>query len=81
MNKPLRCLDRIAICLNAGNHLNDGGRRMFLKNLAGLESRQISIEGNLRRMKKQIPSLTLPLHTGPPVLLVRWKHRIHPGQR
>jgi hypothetical protein len=82
MDKPLRCLHRVVICLDAGNHLNDGGRRVFLKNLASLEYRQISIEGKLRRTKiKQIPSLTLPLHTVLPVLLVRWKHQIHPGQR
>lgn len=81
MNKPLRCLHRIVICLDAGNHLNDGGRRVFLKNLASLESRQISIQGKLRRIIKQIPSLTLPLRTVPRVLLVRWKHQIRPGQR
>lgn len=78
MDKPLRCLHRIVICLDAGNHLNDGGRRVFLKNLASLESRQISIQG---RIIKQIPSLTLPLRTVPRVLLVRWKHQIRPGQR
>jgi hypothetical protein len=81
MDKPLRCLHRIVICLDAGNHLNDGGRRVFLKNLASLESRQISIQGKLRRIIKQIPSLTLPLRTVPRVLLVRWKHQIRPGQR
>jgi hypothetical protein len=52
MNKPLRRRYRIVICLDAVNHLNDGGRRMFLKNLASLESRQISIEGKLRRKNK-----------------------------
>jgi hypothetical protein len=81
MDKPLRCLHRVVVRLDAGNHLNDGGRRVFLKNLASLEFRQIRIEGKLRRIKKQIPSLTLPLHTVPPVLLARWKHQIHPGQR
>jgi len=80
MNKPLRCRHRIAICLDAVNHLNDGGRRVFLKNLASLESRQIS-KGEITEKKKEIPSLTLPLHTVPPVLLVRWKHPIRPGQR
>ena len=67
--------------MDAVNHLNNGGRRVFLKNLASLESRRISIEGKLRRMKRQIPSLTLQLHTLPPVLLVRWKHQIRPEQR
>jgi hypothetical protein len=51
MDKPLRCLHRVVICLDAGNHLNDGGRKVFLKNLASLEYRQISIEGNYGEQK------------------------------
>ena len=52
MNKPLCCLHRVIIRLNADNHLIDGGRRVALKNMAGLESRQISIGKKLRRTKK-----------------------------
>jgi hypothetical protein len=55
MNKPLCCLHRVVIRLDTGNHLNDGGRRVFLKNLASLEFRQIIIEGKLLRIKSKYP--------------------------
>jgi hypothetical protein len=81
MNEPLGCRHRIVICLDAGNHLNDGRRRVLLKNPASLESSQISLYRGNTVNKMEIPSLTLPLHTVPPVLPARWKHQIHPGQQ
>ena len=55
MNEPLGCLHRVIICLDAGNHLNDSGRRVLLKNPASLEYSQISLDWGNRKIKRKYP--------------------------
>ena len=81
MDKPLGCPQRIVVCLDAGNHFNDGGSRVILENSASLYTLQINLGQNSMRDKENMPSLIPPLHIVLPVLLVRWRRRIHLGPR